>query len=793
MTDTPPKILYLEDDEPLANLIRRRLLREGCAVELAGTGPQGVGKATATAFDAVVVDFHLPGCDGLDVLRQLQQLPVPPPVVMVSGVAGLEVAVQALRLGAADYVVKESGGNYPELLCSTLRQVVEKQQLLRQRQQSEAALRASEARFRAVTHSAVDAIISADHRGDILFWNNGARLIFGYREEEILGQSLVRIIPQRLRAAHRQGLDRIYKTGEPHLAGQVVALSGLHRDGHEIPLEVSLGSWTIAGEWFFSAVIRDVTEHKKMEQALRRAKEAAEQASQAKSEFLATMSHEIRTPMSGILGMAELLVNTAEIGGKARFYAETIHRSGEALLEIINDILDFSKIEAGRLELESTSFDPHRLLAEVSALFRDYAWKKGVAFQLRIDPNLPKALLGDPTRIRQILVNLLSNAIKFTETGKIVLHTEWRVNDSQNGWLRSQVQDTGIGISAQQFAKIFKSFEQADTRTTRKYGGTGLGLTITHRLVKLMKGDIEVESTLGVGSTFRIEIPLAIGYGVFNETSDSVAQAKDADVPRNARLLLVEDDEVNRMVAKGMLKRWNLVPDLAENGVQALKCLSEKSYDLVFMDCQMPGMDGYTACRAFREMEDDRCQSTRTPVVALTACVIKGDRERCMAAGMDDYLAKPMRLRDLKSVLLRWLAPDKGPVQSSRVQGGPADDPAGDPVLDPGALRGLIEEVDENIALFVNMFLDGLPERLQAIVLSVADREPENLERSAHSLKGASRQFGVMRVADLAAKLEILGRSGTVEGAEEVLIPRLKTALLAAEEALRAAMEMPGK
>ncbi|CAK0770260.1 two-component system, sensor histidine kinase [uncultured Gammaproteobacteria bacterium] len=397
-------------------------------------------------------------------------------------------------------------------------------------------------------------------------------------------------------------------------------------------------------------------EHAQVDQ-LKEAKRRADAENHAKSEFLATMSHEIRTPMNAIVGMAELLC-AEEIPSRARYYATTMMQAGEALLTLINDILDYSKIAAGKLVLDEKEFDLSQLLHGMVKLFEGMVREKGLTFQLQVAPDLPQMVRGDSVRVWQIIVNLLSNAIKFTNRGEVILSAERvgtdQVEPDEKTPICFCVRDTGVGIAPEFFARLFKSFEQGDKATARRYGGTGLGLAITDMLVELMGGEIEVESTVGVGSLFRVTLPLGRPQTVSLPTSAPVNVIL-APSPAGYRILVVEDDPINRVVVVSMLRRLGLQVDIAENGVRALEKLQESFYDLVLMDCQMPQMDGYTACRALRLQEAGLPGQRHTPVIALTAFAMQGDREKCLKAGMDDYMTKPVRGKDLQAMLTQWL------------------------------------------------------------------------------------------------------------------------------------------
>ncbi len=453
-------------------------------------------------------------------------------------------------------------------------------------------------------------------------------------------------------------------------------------DGSVIPVSLHISLLRDAeGKDGLVLLVSDISERLRAEEQLQNARvqaEAASRENELKSQFLATMSHEIRTPMNGVLGMLSLLLD-ADLGREQKDYAETAYRSAEALLSLLNDILDYSKLEAGRCELERLEFDLHELCRDIVLLKYETTRTSRIELSLEIADGVPERIYGDPTRLRQVLNNLVSNAVKFTSLGRVAVRVQML---GEGSGVRFEIEDTGIGIAEDAIPRLFQLFTQADTSTTRRFGGTGLGLAICQRLVRLMGGEMGVRSKVGEGSCFHFQLPLlnvalqAARGQVSALPQPAVLGTRPPESTRSLNLrhapivpaqhlpwalpvLVVDDNAINRKYVSKVLEKLGYAFDTAADGREAVLKLQTHAYALVLMDCMMPGMDGYEAALAIRWIEAGLGQ--RTPIVALTANAMPGDRERALEAGMDDYLAKPVKVQELKAMLLRHGRRQVGP------------------------------------------------------------------------------------------------------------------------------------
>lgn len=521
------------------------------------------------------------------------------------------------------------------------------------------------------------------------------------------------------------------------------------------------------------------------------AKDIALRASRLKSEFVANMSHELRTPLSGIIGISELLLES-EIGKETRRYATMIRNSGDALLAIINDILDFSKIEAGKLTIEHIPFDLVLVMDEVVAILEGKADAKGLKIKSDYSLGTASNYYGDPLRIRQILMNLVGNAIKFTDHGCITVHAAIEMQDAEQPIVRISVVDTGIGIVEEVQANLFQSFTQGDGSTTRKYGGTGLGLAISKRLVELMGGAIGVESLAGQGSTFWFTIPLPrhshgqqsnllsqkkkedmrSGMTVSKTSSGDDAQNSMNSSNDEFRVLVAEDNQVNQEVSRGMLRKLGFHVTVVPDGLQSLQENNRSPFDIIFMDCQMPVMDGYEATRQIRQSESS---GKRTIIIAMTANAFPGDREICIQAGMDDYIAKPFRQVDLHEILNKWTSRLRGNRKelSDNKQTSLAPSTTTDQIID----RARIDEINSITShsypslldRVIQHFRDDFPQKIAAMRDGAKQGDAMEVRKAAHALRGSSGQVGAVVVAKLCEQIELIAIKESVEGIDRLM------------------------
>jgi PAS domain S-box-containing protein len=608
---------------------------------------------------------------------------------------------------------------------NTARKLVEEEQ-----KKSDQRLRDQQFYTRSLIESNIDAIMTTDPSGIITDVNKQMEALTGCTRDELIGAPFKGYFtdPERAEAAIKRVLSEKSVTD--------YELTARTREGKQTVVSYNATTFydrnrTLQGVF---AAARDVTERKRVEAELQQAKAAAESASRTKSDFLASMSHEIRTPMNAIMGIADLLAKTTLTLEQDK-YVQIFRRAGDNLLNLINDILDLSKVEASQLELERTGFSLNDHLEKVTEMVAARAREKDLVLVCEISPNVPNDLVGDPMRLRQVLLNLLGNAIKFTQSGKVLLRVAPDGNPSAPTALRFTVFDTGIGIPTEKLDQVFERFTQADSSTTRRFGGSGLGLTISKRLVELMGGRIWVESKVGEGSVFAFAVPFEIWPSADRPTP--APAGTDSELPlRPLRILLAEDSPDNCTITMAYLEGTPYQVEIAETGAIACKMFAAGRYDLVLMDRQMPVMDGLTATRAIRAWEQANGRSP-TPIIALTASALKGDREMCLAAGCTAFLTKPIR----QEVLLQAIK------EHSLLPGSFLEDKKR-----PKDMI-LLREYDK-LAQHVPRYLLNCRQNVAAMVEALDRFDFEALTILGHNMRGSGGMFGFPAITDMGAAIQ---------------------------------------
>lgn len=631
-----------------------------------------------------------------------------------------------------------------------------------ERKQAKTELLASESRFRGILRTMADAVVQIDAFGHILLVNDATLELFGYHEEELMGNNIKLLMPEPHGSRHDEYLKRHRETRGRVIIGRRVEFEAKHKNGDLIPIELSVNELMDDEGHTYIGVIQDIRKRKAAELTQESARREAEHLAHVKSEFLANMSHEIRTPLNAIIGLAKIALRDRTGSAAEQANSRRMYDAGMHLLNVVNDILDFSKIEAGKMIVETQPFNLALIIEDALGLIELRAKEKHLQLVVEKSKHLPEWVVGDAFRVRQILVNLLSNAVKFTEHGYVSLS----VRQERRQTLIT-VSDSGIGISAEQRQRLFAAFEQADGSTTRRFGGSGLGLAISRNLARIMGGDIFVRSQPGVGSQFCLSIPLPATHP---RAEEPVARVKNGPRLSGLRILAADDVELNRLVLEDLLVYEGADVVFAENGRQALERLEEIGYtqiDAVLMDIQMPIMDGYQATRKILEFAPD------LPVIGLTAHAMPEERQRCLAAGMRERVTKPIDNDHLVKVILQHLPVkprdrlNEAPVIEQAGPENPQPETAQTGLIDWAAVRQRFDGRQDFILRLIDSALDGSQQaNAQKLRQASHDEDFAGVKFVAHALKGFAGVFQAAALMELAQAAEKAAKAQEPQGLE---------------------------
>lgn len=655
------EILIVDDVKDNLLALKATLEREDVRVFQALSGTAALELMMKHDFCLALLDVRMPGMNGFELAEFMRGSNKTKniPIIFVTATAKEQsFSFKGYESGAVDFLLKPLD---PHAVKSKVNIFIE---LFKQKKE----LRSAEEKFRGLLETAPDAIVIVNEEGLIELVNKQAETIFGYERSELLNQPIEMLMPERFHHCHARHRTRYNSDAITRPMGRALDLYGRRKNGTEFPIDISLSPLKTESGTLISSAIRDITDRrasekaqeellekfKKIQAELEQAVHVAETANTSKTHFLANMSHEIRTPIGAILGFTDLMKNPANTLEESRNYMAIVERNSQQLLRLIDDILDLSKVEAGKMSIENIQFSLAEMLADFKSLMNFKAAEKGIGFHFNVDSPFPDLICSDPVRLRQILTNIVGNAIKFTDKGHVELSIAFA-----DPFLKFTIKDTGVGISKDQETRLFQPFTQADTSTTRKFGGTGLGLVLSKRLTEILYGRLELlESTEGLGSTFLIEVKSALLPNAKLVAREALAIVgapadfqKDTQVLRGLKVLLVEDSQDNQMLITMYLRKEGAQVTAASDGASGVQLALTEMFDVVLMDVQMPILDGHEATKKLRQSKYSN------PIIALTAHAMKEEREKCFESGFTEFLTKPLQKSLLIEVLSRYVSP----------------------------------------------------------------------------------------------------------------------------------------
>jgi PAS domain S-box-containing protein len=650
MMDKEIKLLLLDDDEVDRLHLKRALKSCGCNYTLTECEDASsiLELAKSATFDCIFLDYLLPGENGLELLKRLREAEINTPVVIITSHGSESIAVDLMKSGASDYLIKNEINGHS--LAQILRNIVKVNDAEREREKAEKALRTSEARLAEAQQIAKIGNWEYDIIKDSINWSLEMYKIFGHSPETFAPtlHNFFDYVPEEDKSRIQDAFQKALQGESFNLDFQIATNSGIKYTNSQGYALMSRGNipQKLVG------ILQDITERKLAEKEINDARELAENSMKVREVFLANMSHEIRTPMNAILGFTRLIYET-DLSKEQRGFVDAINFSGENLLVIINDILDLTKIQSGKMILENCEFNLDELIKSINSILEPKAAEKGLHLSHTINEGVPEIIKGDPVRLNQVLTNLLSNGIKFTDKGGVSLDIDASGINEKEFIIEFKIKDTGIGIPQDKQAAIFENFVQASSDTTRKYGGTGLGLTIVKNLVALQNGKIAVISNPGGGTNFVVHLPFEKATQTkSSEAKASLMVSESFDLLKGSRILVAEDNGVNQLLIRKVLEKVGCRVDIAANGLETLEHIKLNTYDVILMDIQMPEMDGHETTRSIRNSQSSY---SNIPIIAMTAHAFSSDVSKSIAAGMNDHISKPFQQDVLYSTICKYL------------------------------------------------------------------------------------------------------------------------------------------
>ena len=780
------KVLIVEDHEPDIALLINSVKQSGQEVDLsvAKSIDEAIAVNNANNFDCIFLDYYFPEKNGTDFLRNFNENRSTGSIIIVTSQEDVHMAVECMKLGASDFLTKSH--ITPASIGKSLRYVLKLKEAREVAERAEAALLESELKLKNIIARSPIILFNIDSNGQITLFRGKAVSNLSLRPESVVGKNLKEFhntLPIRI-----EDFQKACTQNEFSFKTEV---NGNYFDVNYIPIRNE--QRVITG---MMGVAIEITSFIKNEEQLMNTIEVKEGSAKIKEQFLANMSHEIRTPIHGIISLTQFILNT-QINDEQKNYLNLIRKSADTLLVIVNDILDLSKIDSGKMVFEEIPFNLKDTIQTTVSAFIPKTIEKNIQLKTEISPDLPTDLVGDPVRLTQIINNLLGNAVKFTESGFVSIGASLKEKNSEYAIVEFKISDTGIGIPPHKIDSIFESFTQAGNDITRKFGGTGLGLTITKQLIEKQNGSIAVQSLADAGSTFTINIPYKLCQDRY-EVKQQVA-VKSQQLSSDLKILVAEDHDINRFIIEKMFNEWGVKIDFAVTGVEAVKAASTTIYDIILMDVEMPDMNGYKATEIIRtELPHP---NNNIPIIAMTGHAMAGEKEKCLLIGMNDYISKPFKPEELKEKIIeltgkqttqsnnQGITSNSLPSTSEGFNDANSTNESNDNSTSKEHLTNLdfLREISENnetfFREFIQMFLTNTPTSLMDIEEGIASINWEKIRQSAHKVKPSFNYVGLKEMSTAAAQIENLAKKNeSMETIQELFETIKKTCAKAFSE-----------